>query len=59
MAEQKIPAGYTLTGVRLSDPKNPEKGYVVTLEAKEAAPVVAAVRKAVEARGAGVKKRRA
>jgi hypothetical protein len=50
-----INAGYTLTGVRLSDPKSDHaNGTVVTLSAEEAAPVVAAVKAVLEARAAAL-----
>lgn len=46
-----LDAGYTLTGVRLSSPKDDhENGVVVTFEESEAGAVVAAIKKVLSAR---------
>lgn len=47
---ETIDKGYTITGLRMCDPKKPENGMVVTLDKDEAVPVVAAIKKALAAR---------
>lgn len=50
-AQSSIPKGWTIPGLRISNPKDGhESGMVVTLTEDEAEPVLAVIRKVVEAR---------